>query len=92
MAGYRVVGRNVRVAGREVDIVARRGSLLVVCEVKARRSDAYGRPLDAIDRRKQERLRRAAEILVARDPGVRAIRFDVVVVEGWRSRHLQAVF
>ena len=35
--GYRVIGRNLRVAGRELDIVARRRGVLVVCEVKARR-------------------------------------------------------
>ena len=92
LAGYRVVGRNVRVAGREIDVLARRGSLLVICEVKARRSRAFGAPIEAVGLDKQRRLRRAAEILVARDPTVETVRFDVMAVEGLRVRHLRAAF
>ena len=48
LRGYRIVGRNVRLAGREVDLLARRGPLLVVCEVKARRTPVRGTPLEAV--------------------------------------------
>jgi putative endonuclease len=92
LRGYRVVGRNLRVAGREVDLVARRGGLLVVCEVKARRSDRYGGPAEAVGERKQRRLREAAELLMARDPSVERVRFDVIAVEGYALRHLPAAF
>jgi putative endonuclease len=92
LAGYRIVGRNVRVAGREVDVLARRGSLLVVCEVKARRSGAFGSPLEAVGADKQQRLRRAGEILVARDPTVQTVRFDVIAIDGFSVRHLRAAF
>src|SRR5204863_6972523 len=53
LRGYRIVGRNVRVSGREVDLVARRGSLLVVCEVKARRTRRFGAPAEAVGERTQ---------------------------------------
>ena len=56
MRGYRILGRNVRVAGREVDVVAKRGRTLVVCEVKARRSVRRGAPAEAVDLRKRRRL------------------------------------
>jgi len=92
LAGFRIVGRNVRVAGREIDVLARRGRLLVICEVKARRSRRYGGPLDAVGDEKQLRLRRAAEILVARDPTVETVRFDVITVDGLSVRHLPAAF
>jgi putative endonuclease len=92
LRGFRIVGRNVRVAGREVDIVARRGGLLVVCEVKARRGTRFGAPAAAVGDHKQRRLREAAEVLMARDPSVRHVRFDVIAVEGFGLRHLPAAF
>jgi putative endonuclease len=92
LAGYRIVGRNVRVAGREIDVLARRGRLLVICEVKARRTSSYGAPLEAVGLEKQRRLRRAAEILVSRDPTVDTVRFDVITVDGLSVRHLPAAF
>jgi len=92
LRGFRIVGRNVRVAGREVDVVARRRGLLVICEVKARRRPQRSDPWEAVDRHKQDRLRFAAELLAAGDPTVREVRFDVVAVSGFRIRHLPAAF
>lgn len=92
LAGYRVVGRNVRVAGREVDLVARRGGLLVVCEVKARRSLQFGTPLEAVGADKQRRLREAGAMLLERDPTLDEVRFDVIAVTGTSVRHLRAAF
>jgi putative endonuclease len=92
LVGYRVVGRNVRVAGREVDLLARRGGLLVVCEVKARRTTLYGTPLEAVRPDQQQRLREAAEVLMARDPSVDEVRFDVIAVTGTSVRHVRAAF
>jgi putative endonuclease len=92
LRGYRIVGRNVRVAGREVDVVARRGRTLVVCEVKARRSVSRGAPAEAIDLRKQRRLREAGEVLLAVHDGVERLRFDVIAVDGLRVTHFPAAF
>jgi putative endonuclease len=92
LRGFRVVGRNVRVGGREVDLLARRGSLLVVCEVKARRGDRFGTPAEAVGPHKQRRLREAAEMLMARDPTVKRVRFDVIAVSGFGIRHLPEAF
>jgi putative endonuclease len=63
-----------------------------VCEVKARRSTSFGAPLEAVGPAKQERLRRAAEVLVARDTSIETVRFDVIAVDGLRLRHLPGVF
>ncbi len=92
LRGYRIVGRNLRVAGRELDVVARRGGTLVVCEVKARRNAGRGHPVEAVDARRQRRMRQAAELLMAADPSVRRVRFDVVTVDGLRIRHLRGAF
>lgn len=92
LRGYRILGRNVRVAGREVDVVARRGRTLVVCEVKARRSARRGTPAEAVGAHKQRRLAEAGEMLLASHPGVDRLRFDVIAVDGLRITHFPAAF
>jgi putative endonuclease len=80
--GYRIVERNVRADRVEIDLVARRGPLLVFVEVKTRRSQRQGAPAAAVDERKQNRLRRGAAAWLASKPaaarGIRRIRFDVI--------------
>jgi len=85
-AGWEVLARNARTRHGEIDIVARDGRALVFVEVKAgREGAAFGpeRPLLAIDRRKQLRVRRLATAWMAerRDlPRYDRIRFDAVGV------------
>jgi len=57
--GFAIVGRNVRVGRLELDVIARKGRLLAVCEVRARRGDLVD-PALTFDRAKRERVRRAA--------------------------------
>ena len=79
--GFEVVARNVRGSCGELDIIARRGNLLVFCEVKTRRSDRFGMPAEAVAYPKQQRIRRlAGEWLRAHRPRVSEVRFDVVSV------------
>lgn len=79
--GFEIVARNWRCRAGEIDLIARRGSLLVFCEVKARRSDHWGDPSEAVDHRKQARLRRLAGTWLAEHrPGRVEVRFDVVSV------------
>jgi putative endonuclease len=85
-AGWRLVGRNVRLPSGELDIVALDGSTLVFVEVKAGRTGASVGPevpAHAVGRRKQLKLRRLAREWIAerRGPsGVAGYRFDVVGV------------
>ncbi|MFF5639172.1 YraN family protein [Streptomyces sp. NPDC012825] len=60
--GMHILARNWR-CGRagEIDIVARDGDTLVICEVKTRRHGAYEHPMAAVTPRKAERLRRLAD-------------------------------
>ena len=86
LAGWRLVGRNVRLPSGELDIVALDGSTLVFVVVKAGRAGATvgpERPAHAVGRRKQLKLRRLAREWIAerRGPsGVSGYRFDVVGV------------
>lgn len=91
-AGLSVLARNWRCREGEVDIVAREGDVLVICEVKTRRDIAFGTPLDAVTPAKAARLRRLAvrwladQRLGAADDsasgyeGYSEVRFDVVSV------------
>ncbi len=90
LRGYSILARNVRVCGREVDVVARRGRTLVICEVKARRSGRRGAPEEMVGPWQQRRLREAAEVLLAADARARSARVDVIAVHGVRPRHIRA--
>jgi putative endonuclease len=85
--GYRVLARNWRCRLGEIDLVLERGTVLVVCEVKARRSASLGGPFESVTVRKQEKLRRLAQAFLLSESGgvlagfpVREIRFDVASV------------
>jgi putative endonuclease len=81
--GYEIVDRNWRCRDGEIDIVATRGSVLVVCEVKTRSSDAFGSPAAAVTPAKQRRLRRLAMAwLDGHGARGRHLRFDVAAVVG----------
>ncbi len=80
--GYRIVARNVRADRVEIDLIARRGRLLVFVEVKSRRASRHGHAAEAVDTRKQRRLRRGAHAWLTANPiearRTRDRRFDVV--------------
>lgn len=92
--GYRLVVQNWRCPEGEIDLVAAKGDLVVFAEVKTRTSDRYGSPFDAVDWRKQRRIRRLAAIWMAEHPTrvARSIRFDVVGVKGTTVEVREASF
>ena len=91
--GYDIVARNWRCPAGEVDLIARRGRLLVISEVKARRSDAFGSAAAAVGPAKQLRLRRlAAEFLRTTGTHGVEVRFDVVAITGSTMDVVQHAF
>ncbi len=97
--GWRILARNVRAGGVEMDLVAARRDVVAFVEVKTRRSRAFGAGELAIDARKRTRLLRgaAAWLYENRSRRRRRVRFDVIVCEidaggSWRLRHLEAAF
>ena len=79
--GFRVLARNHRTRLGEVDLVCRDGDTVVFVEVKARTSDEFGHPSEAVGHRKQAKLRNLAEEYVsAHDLEDSPVRFDVVSV------------
>lgn len=80
--GYEILARNFSCREGEIDIVASRCGDLAFTEVKTRRTAAFGRPSEAVDRRKQQRLRRAAACWLRERGlgGCRTFSFQVIEV------------
>ncbi|GAA0614716.1 YraN family protein [Kribbella sandramycini] len=79
--GFAVLERNWRCELGEIDIVAREGDTLVVCEVKTRRGLGYGSPLESITYRKLVTLRKLAGAwLQCHQLRPAAIRIDIIAI------------
>ena len=80
--GLQVLDLNWRCRVGEIDIVARDGGCLVVCEVKTRRTASFGSPIEAVTVSKLARLRRLAGSWLAAhgEQGFDDVRVDVVGV------------
>ncbi len=80
--GFRLVVRNYRRRLGELDLVGRRGELLVIVEVRTRSRAAFGGAAASIDAAKRRRLVRAAQQLLQqhRELARLRVRFDVLVV------------
>lgn len=88
LKGYHIVARGYRKPFGEIDIIARRGDLLIAVEVKARARiiDAA----DAISAKQRRRIARALEAFVMERPKFNGlnVRFDVLLVtSAWRLPH-----
>lgn len=82
---FRILERNWFYHRKEVDIIARRGRLLVFCEVKTRTyhdttPSSYGTPSLAVDLAKRENLLTAAQGYVQRACWTGEVRMDVIEI------------
>ena len=79
--GYKILERNYVTPLGEIDLIARQGKVVVVVEVKTRKSTRFGSPQEAVSVTKQQRLRRLADYYLKdkRLAGI-PVRFDVVAV------------
>jgi putative endonuclease len=80
--GFEIVQRNYLRRLGELDLIARDAQLLIIAEVRTRSSAAYGGAAASVDRRKQQRITRAATALLQQraDLARLPVRFDVIVV------------
>ena len=91
--GWTILEYNYRCRSAEIDIVARDGEYLVFCEVKYRSDGKKGSPLEAVDARKQQRIRRAAlYYLTEHGKSDVPCRFDVIGIEGTKVTHIRDAF
>lgn len=78
--GYEVLELNWRFRKLEVDIIAKEGDVLIVVEVKTRKSDEFGSPDVFVDRKKQRFLIKAVNEYVNQKQLENEIRFDIVSI------------
>lgn len=97
-AGFTIVERNFRARGGEIDIVARKGDVLVFVEVRSRRGAAFETPEASVTPAKRRRIVVAARRYLSDVPpsSWREARFDVIAIEGSGDtaelRHYPAAF
>ncbi|MBO0904094.1 YraN family protein [Jiella sonneratiae] len=96
LKGYRILARQYRTRLGEIDIIARRGDLVAIVEVKARPNLVMA--MDAVGRNAQRRIEAAADLWLAKQPDFSrlSLRFDIVAVlprrwpvhvpDAWRAR------
>lgn len=95
--GYEIVARNWRCRLGEIDLIAKRPGVLVICEVKTRRDLRFGSPLEAITPRKKERLRRLGEYYWSFETDrTLTVRFDAISIlkdgDGVEIDHIENAF
>jgi putative endonuclease len=95
-SGFDVLARNLRLGRLELDVVARKGSLLVVTEVRTRGAGSYLGAFESVSRIKRARVLKAVDRLWARRgflaQGVKRVRIDVASVSfAGRETHVEYV-
>lgn len=95
--GYLILERNFCIRGGEIDIIARDGDTLVFVEVKARRSENSGAPLDAVTQEKRKRIGKAAMFYMNKNSAeAENIRFDAIGIKegqgGLEIEHVENAF
>ena len=91
--GYRILARRYRTRLGEIDLIARRGDLVLIVEVKARRT--LQEAMEAIAHESERRIEAAADLWLSRQPdhGRLSVRFDMVAVLPWRwPVHVENIF
>ncbi|MEI4481105.1 MULTISPECIES: YraN family protein [unclassified Phyllobacterium] len=93
LKGYRIVDRRYRTKLGEIDLIARRGNIVLIIEVKARRT--LQQAMDSVNPLAMRRIEAAADQWLARQPDHDrlSLRFDLVAILPWRwPVHVPAIF
>lgn len=95
--GFFILERNFRNRYGEIDIIAKKEGVLHFVEVKTRRSQSYGLPVEAVHAKKQYRIRQVASWYIGIYTGVwETLSFDVFEVlkigNRWKYRYSENVF
>ena len=90
---YKILQMNYRNQIGEIDIIAEQGKTIVFVEVKRRSTLEFGRPIEAVDLRKQNKIRKTAEIyLMFAKKSLADVRFDVIEILDEQINHVENAF
>jgi len=92
LKGYAIVARRFKTRLGEIDLIARRGHVVAIVEVKARPNLAQGH--EAVSEMAQRRIEAAADLWLARqkDAEKLSLRFDLIIIRPWHWPHHIKVF
>lgn len=92
--GYKILERNFRNRQGEIDIIAKDGEYFCFMEVKYRTTNEFGSPLEAVDFRKQNQIRKVALYYLMKNKLSEwtPCRFDVIAFEGEKLTHVENAF
>ena len=91
--GFEIIARNHHEGHLEIDLIVRDSKQLIFVEVKSASTKGFGHPAEWVDRRKRERLIRAAQsYLQKNDFEGLDLRFDVVTFVGGQLEHYRDAF
>lgn len=93
-AGLTLVARNYHCRFGEIDLILREQDTLVFVEVRFRKSSRYGTPLETVTARKQDKIRRAAQLFIMENKvsAKHPLRFDVVGITGNSTEWIKGAF
>jgi len=89
--GCKILTRNYRTPGGEIDIIARSGNVILFVEVKTRVSDRFAQPWEAVGFRKRKNIRAAAKQYI-REIDARNLEFRIDVISVLLNDALKAQF
>ena len=92
--GYQILERNFRNRNGEIDIIAKDGEYFCFIEVKYRSTTDFGNPLEAVDYRKQNQIRKVAMYYFMKNKLSEwtPCRFDVIGFVGEEMTHIENAF
>lgn len=79
-SGYKILVRNFRYQKAEIDIIAEKENLIIITEVKARSTDAFMLPQEAVNKRKISLIVSAANHFIEEFNKNQEVRFDIISV------------
>lgn len=92
-APFKVLARNYRWRGGEVDLIVQEGTELVFIEVRARGPGSWVSALESVSRTKQRRIARTIEhYLARRQINARSLRFDVIACDRGKFQRFKNVY
>jgi len=77
---YKILERNFRTKFGEIDIIAKKGKEIIFIEVKTRKTTEFGYPEEAIDKEKQEHIKKVASYYIQKKKVKNPIAFEVLSV------------
>ncbi len=87
--GYKILVKNYRYQKAEIDIIAEFDNQIIIVEVKARGSDIFMEPQEAVTKTKIKSLVKAADFFMQDRNSTQEVRFDIIAVAPDQSKKLQ---